>query len=378
MRSTAFEVAGIHLQFNGESSDIETLERLFWKFPTPRRLRPEVAVVLDCNRCSWRMETSAGSIRLLDPNARTAAATMLLARLLSEARPDLVVLHGNGLRHPDGHPILILGDSGAGKTTLTRQLLASPFDYSQIAEDVLILDPASALLHPFPRALAIRTPQTPKGAKSATFGFADETRQGRPLEEFSATPEPTPLSNSSVFLLGFAPQASDTPTSNATAPSGECAWISWADEETAATLRQAGLPASDLRIGPSVAEIHYSRVLTNEERALQHRLFEQLEILHLHSQPIQNPVEPEAPLSHPQRPESPKCESLTPGDGVRCCLSHLRRVTGAQSRGEASRVFIHMAKALSSAKFYRFIPGGTPEQSAALLARHAARESSPV
>jgi hypothetical protein len=385
MRASAFEVAGVHLHFTGEPSDIEILKRLFEKFPPPRGQRPDVSVALDCKRCSWKTKHSSGSIRLLDPRAATAAATMLLARLLSEVRPEFVILHGNGLRHPDGHPLLIMGDSGAGKTTLTRQLLQAEFGCSQIAEDVLVLDPVDSVLHPFPRALAIRTAEDTPGAE-ATFGFADETRQGRPLEAFAAEAMATPLRDASVFLLA---RAADEPRGETrvqeTGPArGERAWVSWADEQTKPALESAGLPVTRLEIGSSVAIIDYGRALTNEERALQHRLFETLEIMHLHSAPLpasrgwaENPVEPAAPAGTYRRPESPMCELMEPGEGIRGCLAHLRRVTGVQSPGEASRVFLRLAKALSSARFHRLVPGGTPHQTAILLSHNAGGASKP-
>jgi hypothetical protein len=384
MYGWAFEVAGVHLQFAGDSSDIETLKRLFARFHSPRGLCPDVSVELKADQCSWKTAKSSGSIRLLDPRAATAAATMLLARLLSEVRPDFVVLHGNGLRGPDGRGVLLLGDSGAGKTTLTRTLLGGGFGMTQVAEDVLVVDPEAGRLHPFPRALAIRTGEE-ASAEEATFGFAEEARGGRPLEEFSATAEAMELAGSCVFLLGFAGGEAIGERTSKSAASGERAWLSWADGRTLDALRRVGLPVSALTIGKSVAVVDYERGLENSERALQHRLLEELEILHLHSAPLpagakgsENPVEPMRGAGERRRPEAPQCEALGPGDGVRGCLAHLRRVEGVGSKGEASRVFLRLARGLSSSRFFRLVPGGSPQETAGLLLEKAAGEVTSV
>ncbi len=385
MYGLAFEVAGVHLQFAGEPADIQTLKRLFARFHFPRGLCPDVSVDLKADQCSWKTAKSSGSIRLLDPRAASAAATMLLARLLSEVRPDFVVLHGNGLKGPDGRGVLLLGDSGAGKTTLTRTLLAGGFGMTQVAEDVLVVDPQGGILHPFPRALAIRTGEGGVG-EEATFGFAEEARGGRPLEEFSAAAEALDLAGSSVFLLGFAGGGAGNGEQLAgETAQGERAWLSWADGGTLETMRRAGLPVSALRIGRSVAVVDYERGLENSERALQHRVLEELEILHLHSAPLvaasrgpENPVEPMGGAGERRRPEAPKCEALGPGDGVRGCLAHLRRVEGVGSKGEASRVFLRLARSLSSSRFYRLVPGGSPQESVALLLEKAAGEVTSV
>jgi len=310
---------------------------------------------------------------------------MLLARLLSEVRPDFVVLHGNGLKGPDGRGVLLLGDSGAGKTTLTRTLLASGFGMTQVAEDVLVVDPEAGLLHPFPRALAIRTgEETP--AEEATFGFTEEARGGRPLEEFSADGEALDLAGSCVFLLGFpGGGAAIGETTRQASARGERAWLSWADGGTLEAMKRAGLPVSALRIGKSVAVVDYDRGLDNSERALQHRVLEELQILHLHSAPrvassggLENPVEPMRGAGERRRPEAPQCEALGPGDGVRGCLAHLRRVEGVGSKGEASRVFLRLARGLSSSRFFRLVPGGSPQETAGLLWEKAAGEVTSV
>src|SRR5690606_20569518 len=144
------------------------------------------------------------------------------------------------------------------------------------------------------------------------------------LEAFAAEARATPLEGAAVLLLSFAAPSSGACSGGARGrrPIGrERGWVSWADRATRAGLEGAGLPVERIEIGSSVATIDFARALTNQERALQHRLFEDLQIMHLNSavlspapsESAENPVESEGPSVAYQRPESPQCESLGPG-----------------------------------------------------------------
>jgi hypothetical protein len=65
-----------------------------------------------------------------------------------------VVLHAGGVAL-EGVGAIISGPSGAGKTTLTAALVRAGFRY--LTDEALAIDPATHLLHPYPKALNIRS-----------------------------------------------------------------------------------------------------------------------------------------------------------------------------------------------------------------------------
>jgi hypothetical protein len=67
----------------------------------------------------------------------------------------LVLVHGAAVVR-DGTAVLLVGPSGAGKTSLTLALLAA--GWSLGSDDAAPLDPATGLIHPFPKSLGIRDP----------------------------------------------------------------------------------------------------------------------------------------------------------------------------------------------------------------------------
>lgn len=69
-------------------------------------------------------------------------------------RTDRFHLHGAALVDPSGTiVVLILGESGAGKTTLTLSLMGGGF--RPLADDVILLDPATLCPDRFPRAFHV-------------------------------------------------------------------------------------------------------------------------------------------------------------------------------------------------------------------------------
>ena len=68
-------------------------------------------------------------------------------------RRDYVQLHASSLEL-DGQAMILVGDPGAGKTTLTAGLLAGGWSY--LCDEFALIDPETCLIHPYPRALCIK------------------------------------------------------------------------------------------------------------------------------------------------------------------------------------------------------------------------------
>lgn len=74
------------------------------------------------------------------------------------ARPDLYFVHAAALSE-GGRVILIVGDSGAGKSTTAYALAAAGLGY--LSDELAPIDPATGLVHPYPRALVLKRPPPP-------------------------------------------------------------------------------------------------------------------------------------------------------------------------------------------------------------------------
>ena len=386
----SFGIADGALCLQADDDLLSTLKRLFHNFPT-RNAGDSVLGILCWNGNECRFEAPGSppaTIRVLHRDSRTAATTILLSRLLSLARPEWLLLHGNGLVVPgSGRLAFLLGDSGAGKTTLTGQLTAAPYMWDHVAEDLLMIEPGARRLHPFPRALAHRYRAPLEGgeigapaADSLIFGFGGDGLPRKNLTEFPGrrSPEPLPLGDSPLVALL---EAGDAPPNESAAPVSkagaiEIAWLSWAGGDTLDSLRRAGLPVRNLQLHPTVAVATYERPLTTPERALQYAMLDQLGILHLHSEarvPGASAHATRTTSGELRRPAEPHIEALKPSVGIERLLNFLKKPAVSSGEETAGRLFFRMAKTLATARFVRFVPGGTPEDSARCLAEVAGR-----
>lgn len=85
---------------------------------------------------------------------RQRIAERLLARVSAdaiEACEDYLLVHAGAVATPGGEGILVLGDSGAGKTTLVAALVQEGYGY--LSDEAGVLDFGDALMHPWPRPL---------------------------------------------------------------------------------------------------------------------------------------------------------------------------------------------------------------------------------
>lgn len=68
---------------------------------------------------------------------------------------EFLVLHAGAVSRR-GRGVVLPAPPDSGKTTLTAALTQNGFRY--LSDEAALIDPATALLHPFPRALSIETP----------------------------------------------------------------------------------------------------------------------------------------------------------------------------------------------------------------------------
>ena len=74
-----------------------------------------------------------------------------LEQLVVERSGQLIAFHA-GAVVSNGNAVLIAGDSGAGKTTTTFNLIELGYEF--LCEEVTLVDPSTRLVHPHPQSLA--------------------------------------------------------------------------------------------------------------------------------------------------------------------------------------------------------------------------------
>lgn len=85
----------------------------------------------------------------------TDALRYRMLELCEERLVNFVTLHAAAVARGNDL-VLLAGESGAGKTTLTLALLDAGWTY--LSDDLAPVDPATALVHPFPKPLGVKDP----------------------------------------------------------------------------------------------------------------------------------------------------------------------------------------------------------------------------
>ncbi|MEO8377033.1 MAG: hypothetical protein ABI579_05120 [Candidatus Sumerlaeota bacterium] len=148
-----FSIAGVGFSVEGDDAILAAIAQLFDEFPTPQG-PPDWTLLWEGARCHYDQR----SVPLVIPDQRFApsSTTILIGFLLRRTMPNAVFLHGNALVDGNDRVMILLGDSGAGKTTLSQEFLTRE-SWELLAEDFLIIDPATRVLHSYPRAASIRS-----------------------------------------------------------------------------------------------------------------------------------------------------------------------------------------------------------------------------
>ncbi len=363
MSQFAFQVGGIAFLLEGDSELLRTFEFLYGKFDKPNNPNLSCTLCWSERVCTWRAgDQPAQTVKVQNSKFRVSATTSLIARLLTNFIPNSLIFHGNALLHqPSGRLLLLMGDSGAGKTTLTLKTLEYGSDWTAFAEDVLLIDFDQQTLYPFPRAFSVRTGNhLPHDVYLGEIFSSDEIKRWRPHP--GEVRGPASLEGATVALLSRSLDSSDfTPPPNA--PKGEVTWVTSAGEESLDRLRQAGLPLVACSASMGLDRLVYARRLESEERLVQARILEFGGGMILQTETL---AQAEAPAA-PPRPGEPHLEPLVLSTGIQRSLRLMVRPTMEFASQPAGRLFMDASRAFQSTTFIRFVPGGTPEQSAKAL-----------
>jgi len=142
-------------------SPVAALEALYAGYPSDRGV-PDFTARLEATR-PWR--------RLVRPSVRIGGDHMLPEALplplsqgllaaemgmnlqvaLGERR--FLLLHAASVER-DGRALILTGESGSGKSTLSALLMHARWRF--MGDEFVLIDPATGLLHPFPRAVSLK------------------------------------------------------------------------------------------------------------------------------------------------------------------------------------------------------------------------------
>ena len=119
--------------------------------PTPRRARSGCSIGAHDGPHRWRIVIDGelfASVAEADDAVSTLAAKLnLMAVAGSMGR---VLLHAGAVER-DGRAIVVAGESGRGKSTLTAALVQAGFNY--LTDELVLIDPDTARVEPYPKAL---------------------------------------------------------------------------------------------------------------------------------------------------------------------------------------------------------------------------------
>lgn len=142
-------------------SPIAALDELYRDFPAPAEV-PDFTVRLRATR-PWRRFVRpsvaiAGDYTLPDAAPLPLAQGLLAAELgmnlqMALGQRRYLLLHAAALER-DGRALVLTGESGAGKSTMATLLAVRGWRF--MGDEFALLDPATGLLHAFPRLVSLK------------------------------------------------------------------------------------------------------------------------------------------------------------------------------------------------------------------------------
>ncbi len=149
---------GYRLRILGPAGEIGPLEdSLFTRCQEPPATSPEAVYRIDVRGGDYRiLPADKQGEPLYETDDRSDLYWWLENALCIGALgriKDLLLIHGAAVER-DGKALIFLGKSYSGKSTLTMHLLRS--GYRLLSDEVILLDPKTLKLRPFPRNLLVR------------------------------------------------------------------------------------------------------------------------------------------------------------------------------------------------------------------------------
>ena len=124
---------------------------------------------------------------------------------LQKRRPDLYFLHAAALER-DGRALLLVAESGGGKSTLTWGLLHHGFRYA--SDELAPIDLEAVLVHGFPHALCLKA--DPPAPYSLPAGALRTSRSRHvPVDLLPAALAPCPLPLDAIVFLRYRPDLAE-------------------------------------------------------------------------------------------------------------------------------------------------------------------------
>lgn len=348
-RVLSFAAAGLGFHIEGPEPLLDTLSVLYGEFPVPVIGTPVVSLRWEGNRCVGGSFPAIANSEQNQPGITALVVQQEIAR----HNPEFLLLHGNALARERGkHPILLLGASGHGKTTLCRMLLERNTSWTTLAEDVLVVDSKRRLVHSFPRAASIRHDTPGRTGAWRGLGAIDGGKDLAP--PLRATHDSASLESADVYLLQSA-----TPAGNRGQTEGVARiWVS-AITPQARSLLQAWRVPNAIEESGKVPAIKFDGAIgTDQLRGIIQQLLE------FGCVPL-GVDNGEASTRSGAFAAEPRIESIPSGDALPMLLQHLVRF-GFEA-DPPGRVLLRICTAFQSARFHVFTPGGSPNASLELL-----------
>lgn len=393
-KNLAFRAAWTTIRVDGDPESIAGLAILYARFPKTEPAAAAWRIQWREEDCRWgsAVGTEQRRCRLAHAALRPALTALLVTRILAESNPNGILFHANALVHGEtGRLLLLLGESGGGKTTLSRTLLDCSGGFRLLCEDLLPFDTHGdsrpiARFWPYPRAATIRGGLGQEGRLPwTTLDGVDKEKTLWIPEGDARVRGPVETDEPVVVLLGRGDDEAGNnergegrPTPPIENPDPEMArditWTTDLPPSAPARLREAGLPLETVELRAGSTRLRYDRALTVGERRREAATLETLDAVVLRMDrnrteglPPSEGISRSASILPPLRfPPAPHHRSLIASEGLLRLLGQRVRFE-PDADGAAARMLFRLGPLFANARFHAVTPGGTPAETAELL-----------